>query len=120
MSSYRQLSVPDRLLKSIQRKILRVLLSGQEVSPYATAYRFGGGVVKNARVHVGKAQILKLDIRHLFDSIRYSTVKELVFPPGIYSEQNRVLLTMLCYYRDALPQGAPHLARHLQYHFAGF
>ncbi len=105
--SYRQLSVPDRLLKSIQRKILRVLLSGQEVSPYATAYRFGGGVVKNARVHVGKAQILKLDIRHFFDSIRYSTVKELVFPAGIYSEQNRVLLTMLCYYRDALPQGAP-------------
>lgn len=105
--SVRQLLVPDEALKSIQRKILQVLLSRSEISRYATAYRYGGSIVKNARVHVGKAQILKLDIRHFFDSIRYSTVKEIVFPAEIYSEQNRVLLTMLCYYQDALPQGAP-------------
>ncbi len=105
--SHRQLSVPDELLKSIQRKILRVLLSRAEISPYATAYRYGGGIVKNARVHAGKVRVLKLDIRHFFDSVRYSTVKDKVFPPEQYSEQNRILLAMLCYYRDALPQGAP-------------
>lgn len=105
--SLRQLLVPDELLKSIQRKILRVLLSHAELSPYATAYRYGGGIVKNARAHVGKAQLLKLDIRHFFDSVRYSTVKDKVFPPEQYSEQNRILLAMLCYYRDSLPQGAP-------------
>lgn len=105
--SFRQLLVPDEALKSVQRKILHVLLSRSEISHYATAYRYGGSIVKNARVHVGKVQILKLDIRHFFDSIRYSTVKEIVFPAEIYSEQNRVLLTMLCYYQDALPQGAP-------------
>ena len=34
-------------------------------------------------------------------------MKDAVFPPEIFSEPLRVLLTMLCYYRDALPQGAP-------------
>ena len=29
------------------------------------------------------------------------------FPPDIYAEPLRVLLTRLCYLRDALPQGAP-------------
>ena len=38
----RELSVPDPLLKHIQRQILRVLLVHMPVSPYATAYRYGG------------------------------------------------------------------------------
>ena len=48
-----------------------------------------------------------MDILHFFDSIRYSTVKDKVFPEEIYAEPLRILLTMLCYYKDALPQGAP-------------
>lgn len=51
--------------------------------------------------------VLKLDILHFFDSIRYSDVKKNVFPAEIYAEPLRILLTMLCYCRDALPQGAP-------------
>ena len=49
----------------------------------------------------------KLDIFHFFDSIRYSTVKDKVFPEEIYAEPLRILLTMLCYHKDSLPQGAP-------------
>ena len=41
--------VPDPVLKDIQRRIARVLLSGMPVSPHATAYRYGAGVVENAR-----------------------------------------------------------------------
>jgi retron-type reverse transcriptase len=51
--------------------------------------------------------VLKLDILHFFDSIRYSTVKDKVFPEEIYAEPLRILLTMLCYHKDSLPQGAP-------------
>ena len=103
----RKLSVPDELLKSIQRKITDVLLISMPVSLYAKAYRYGSSTTRNARHHVRKNVILKLDIMHFFDSIRYSTVKNLVFPEEIYAENLRILLTMLCYYRDALPQGAP-------------
>ncbi|UQT49313.1 hypothetical protein M5E87_05330 [Flavonifractor plautii] len=37
------LRVPDPVLKDIQRRIARVLLSGMPVSPHATAYRYGAG-----------------------------------------------------------------------------
>lgn len=103
----RTLSVPDEILKTIQRRIAEILLIHMPVSRYAKAYRFGGSTLRNAKHHVGKEVVLKLDILHFFDSIRYSTVKGLVFPEEIYAEPIRILLTMLCYYKDSLPQGAP-------------
>lgn len=103
----RVLSIPDAVLKRIQRRIADVLLIHMPVSRYARAYRPGSGTLKNAQPHVGKPVLLKLDILHFFDSIRYSDVKEKVFPGEIYGENIRTLLAMLCYYQDALPQGAP-------------
>ena len=50
---------------------------------------------------------MKLDIEGFFDNILYSQVKEAVFCEGKYSEPIRILLTMLCYYKESLPQGAP-------------
>lgn len=104
---YRKLSVPDEVLKSIQKRIADVLLIHMPVSRYTKAYRFGSSTLRNAKHHVGKQVVLKLDILHFFDSIRYSTVKDKVFPEEIYAEPLRILLTMLCYHKDALPQGAP-------------
>ncbi len=103
----RQLYVPDAFLKAIQRRILDKLLAIETISPYATAYRIGGSTAVNAAPHVGKAVLLKLDIRHFYDSLMYPTVKEKVFTAERYSEQNRILLSLLCVYKDALPQGAP-------------
>lgn len=104
---YRKLSVPDDFLKTIQRRIAERLLAYEEISPYATAYRYGGSTLLNAKPHLGKDTVLKLDIRHFFDHIIYPLVKEKAFPEHRYSEANRILLTLLCLYRDSLPQGAP-------------
>ena len=104
---FRNLSVPDEVLKSIQKRIAEVLLIHMPVSRYAKAYRFGSSTLRNAKHHIGKQVVLKLDILHFFDSIRYSTVKDKAFPENIFAEPLRILLTMLCYYKDALPQGAP-------------
>jgi len=104
---YRKLSVPDECLKKIQRQISDVLLIHMPVSRYAKAYRFGSTTLKNAKPHVGKSIVLKLDILHFFDSIRYIDVKDKVFPAEVYAENIRILLAMLCYYKDFLPQGAP-------------
>lgn len=103
----RRLSVPDEMLKRVQRAIAERLLAYEPVSPYATAYRVAGGIGRNVAPHVGKEKLLKLDIEHFFDSIRYSAVKECAFPTSRYSEANRILLSMLCYRRESLPQGAP-------------
>ena len=103
----RVLRVPDPVLKYIQRRIARVLLSGMPVSPHATAYRYGAGVVENARRHVGRPELLKLDILHFFDSIRYIQVKEAAFPAEIYAEPQgqslRRLLGQVDFWLQAQP-----------------
>jgi retron-type reverse transcriptase len=103
----RKLSVPDLILKNVQRAIADNILAHYPVSKYATAYKVGSSVQKNARPHVKKEKILKLDIEGFFDNIIYSKVKDIVFYEEKYSEPIRILLTMLCYYRESLPQGAP-------------
>ena len=103
----RKLSVPDLILKNIQRSIADNILAYYPVSKYATAYKVGSSVQKNARPHVNKKKILKLDIEGFFDNIMYSRVKDMVFYKEKFSEPIRILLTTLCYYRESLPQGAP-------------
>ena len=103
----RRLSVPDEILKRVQRRISDVILSRLEISEYATAYRYGASTVKNAAAHVGKPKLLKLDILHFFDSVYYSTLRERVFTRDRFSDNVSILLSMLCYFGDKLPQGAP-------------
>ena len=105
--SFRELSVPDVILKKIQSAIANKILAYEPISHYAQAYKTGASVQRNASHHVGKKKILKLDIKHFFDSILYSTVKDKCFPAERFSEPIRILLSMLCYNREALPQGAP-------------
>ena len=105
--SKRKLSVPDLILKLVQKSIADNILIQYPISTYAKAYKSGSSVLKNARPHIGKKKILKLDIEGFFDHILYSQVKDIVFYKEKYSEPIRILLTMLCYYQDALPQGAP-------------
>lgn len=105
--SKRKLSVPDLILKLVQKSIADNILIQYPISKYAKAYKQGSSIQKNARPHVGKKKILKLDIEGFFDHILYSRVKDTVFYEEKYSESIRILLTMLCYYNDSLPQGAP-------------
>lgn len=103
----RQLQVPNDFLKAIQKSIAKNLLAYEPISPYATAYRYGGSTIVNARPHINKSVVLKLDIRHFFDNITYPMVKEKVFAAEKYSEENRILLSILCVYQHSVPQGAP-------------
>jgi len=103
----RCLHVPDKILKTVQHRIAQTLLPLIPVSRYATAYHYGSRTTRNAAVHIGQPMVLTLDIRNFFDSVRYIQVKNLAFPPEIYAEPLRILLSMLCYFEDGLPQGAP-------------
>ena len=103
----RKLSVPDLILKNVQRSIVDNILAYYPISKYATAYKSGSNVQKNAAPHVNKKKIFKLDIEGFFDNIIYSQVKDIVFCESKFSESIRILLTILCYYKESLPQGAP-------------
>lgn len=111
--TYRTLQVPSNELKYIQRWILHNVLSKYPVSNYATAYKPGASVLKNAEPHVGKDVVLKLDIKSFFSSIEYGMLFPWLF--DIYPKPMKHLLVHLCCYPldDAkygdmcLPQGAP-------------
>ena len=105
--SKRKLSIPDLILKRVQRSIADNILADYPISSYAMAYTQGSNVQKNASLHVGKQKILKLDVDGFFDHLTYAMVKDCVFCKENYSEPIRILLTMLCYYKESLPQGAP-------------
>jgi retron-type reverse transcriptase len=91
----------------VQRSIVDNILAYYPISKYATAYKSGASVQKNAAPHINKKKILKLDVEGFFDNVIYSRVKEDVFHKDKFSEPIRILLTMLCYYKESLPQGAP-------------
>lgn len=105
--SFRKLSIPDEELKYVQRLIAEKILILFPVSEYATAYKYSSRTIYNALPHVRKKYILKLDIRDFFGSILYSQIKDFVFVPEVFSEPIRILLSILCYFKDSLPQGAP-------------
>ena len=103
----RELHVPDKYLKSIQKSIARNLLATEEISVYATAYREGGSTIRNASPHIGAPMIMKCDISKFFDHITFAMVRKKVFPEAKYSAANSILLSALCVYTDTVPQGAP-------------
>lgn len=105
--SSRQLLVPDSILKRIQTNILYHILESMPVSSYATAYQKGKGLTENAKVHVGRRQVLKLDITDFFGSILFPRVRRSVFSEVYFPPAVGTLLTSLCCYKDYLPQGAP-------------
>jgi retron-type reverse transcriptase len=103
----RELLSPDPLLKSIQRNILHHVLDGLSVSPHATAYRKGGGILQNALPHGRQDKLLQMDIRDFFGSISYLMVYRSAFPRSLFPPGAAALLAHLCCYWDSLPQGAP-------------
>lgn len=103
----RRLQVPDGVLRTIQRNIVRHVLCGLPVSDCATAYKPQTSIVNNALPHVGAEQIMKLDIKHFFESISFPMVYQYAFPAEYFPPAIRTMLTTLCCYDDHLPQGAP-------------
>ena len=57
--SKRKLSVPDLILKRVQKSIADNILVQYPVSRYAKAYKVGSNVQQNAQPHIGKKKILK-------------------------------------------------------------
>lgn len=103
----RVLHVPDGALKAVQRQIQRNILMHFLPSPHATAYIRRRTLVDNAAPHVGKKYLLKLDITDFFGSIQFAQVYRSAFCSPYFPKQAGVLLTRLCCWQGALPQGAP-------------
>lgn len=105
--SFRTIYEPSNLLKTVQRNILKNILEEKPLSKYATAYQRGMSLVDNAKVHINKRIILKLDIKDFFPSINFNMVYNICFNDKLYPKKLGILLTNICMYNNELPQGTP-------------
>ncbi len=103
----RKLDIPDVSLMKSQRAIVKNILSKMPVSSFATAYVRHARIENNARPHIGKRYLLKLDITDFFGSIGFEQIYGRVFNSRNFPPHIGIILTKLCCYKGALPQGAP-------------
>lgn len=103
----RFLNAPSKTLKSIQKRILKNVLEEKKTSNYTYAYIKGYSIIDNAKPHVDKSKIVKLDIKDFFDNINFNMVYNTCFNETLYPKKLGMLLANLCTYNNSLPQGAP-------------
>ncbi len=101
----RQIAEPLPSLKEIQLWILKNILENVPVSKFAKAYLPARNIIDNAKYHVGKPLILKLDIKDFFGSVSQKSVEQ-IFINLKYSSNISNLLSKLCTLNGSLPQGA--------------
>lgn len=91
----RLLEAPKPRLKAIQRRLLHELLVHVPAHDAAHGFRAGRDIVSFAAPHVGRALVLKLDLRDFFPSIRSSTILSIFLTAG-YPEPVAGALAGLC------------------------
>lgn len=102
----RLLSAPIAPLKKVQRRILRTVFAHQKLSPACHGFRRKHSTLTNARPHVGRPVVIRLDIRDFFPSIHFGRVRGL-FMEFDMGESEATWLARLCTHEGRLPQGAP-------------
>src|SRR2546426_7773151 len=112
--SYREFTIPKRLggtrrilapndeLKALQRRILHRLLSRLRCHPAANGFERGRSIVSNARAHVGKAVVLRMDLKDFFPSTRARRVRRYFRKIG-WNRPAARLLVRLCTHEGGLP-----------------
>jgi retron-type reverse transcriptase len=102
----RTLLAPEPALKHVQRRILRRLLALLVSHPAARGFERRASIVENAAAHVGRAVVVRMDIRDFFDSTRAARVERFFRRAG-WNRPAAALLRRLTTWEGHLPQGAP-------------
>lgn len=102
----RQLYAPSPALKALQQTLLREYLATLPLHWAVTGFRRKFSVADNARRHLGQAVVAAADITDFFDHTGAQRVRAF-FAAQDWDEVAAAVLTGLCTFRGALPQGAP-------------
>jgi RNA-directed DNA polymerase len=102
----RNILAPDDRLKAIQRRILRRLLGRLRCHPAARGFTRGQSIVSNAKAHVGKAVVVRMDLKQFFESTKAERVSRYFRVLG-WNGGACDLLVPLVTHQGGLPQGAP-------------
>ncbi len=92
---WRRISVPQFELLKVQKYIDRFILSEIEDSPYSYAFKSKTSIVDCAKQHLGCKWLLKIDLRHFFESLSEIQVYR-VFSEAGYNSLVSFELARLC------------------------
>jgi RNA-directed DNA polymerase len=90
----RLIHAPKRRLKEVLRKLDRLLVCKLPKSEHAHGFVRGRSIASNAAAHVGKAVVLRFDIKNCFPTIHYGRVRGLLIALG-YSYPVAAALSVL-------------------------
>jgi RNA-directed DNA polymerase len=99
----REIARPNKELKALQRRLLHELFA--VILPPRTRWCIVD-TVQNAATHLQQPNIVALDLRDAFPSTRAQLVATTLTKSGL-NPAAAELITRLCTFRGALPQGAP-------------
>lgn len=102
----RRLLIPVPELRRVQQILLHRLLARLRTHPAATGFEPGMSIVENAAPHVGRAVVIRLDIRDFFSQTGVERVDHYFRRVG-WNAECAALLTRLTTYEGGLPQGGP-------------
>jgi len=91
----RLLAAPHEKLAAAQRWVFEHVLGKLEVTSHAHGFVPARSTVTNARLHVGKAIVINLDLQNFFPTITFPRVRGLFESLG-YSPAVATLLALLC------------------------
>lgn len=103
---FRRLEVPDEATKQLQRTILKRLLAAANAHPMACGFEEGASIVDAALPHERRDVVVKMDVRHFFESTTAERVEAWFAGIG-WDRETASLLTRLTTCDGHLPQGAP-------------
>ncbi len=104
----RTISAPATALKIIQRKLNQILLQVYVPKPCVHSFLLDKSILSNAKVHVGRRNILNIDLEDFFPSINFGRVRGLFM--GVPYKLNSgvaTILAQICCFNNQVPQGAP-------------
>lgn len=92
---FRLIESPKQRLKAIQRAILQSILERIPAHEACHGFRAGRSIVTFTRAHVGKAVVLKMDLKDFFPTFSFARVQNLFLTAG-YPENVARALAGLC------------------------
>lgn len=102
----RTITAPYPALLEMQYWIYENILKTISINSSAHGFTHKKSILTNANIHKGQKQLLKLDLKDFFPSIKINRIiyifKQLGYPTNL-----AFYLSSICCYEDYIPQGAP-------------
>jgi RNA-directed DNA polymerase len=102
----RIISQPSKKLKGLQSWILVNILNKLKVSDSCKGFEKGSSTFHNALAHKGANCLLTIDLKDFFPSINQRQIFNIFKAIG-YNNTISVVLSNICTFNNALPQGSP-------------